>query len=300
MVNVIPPDHVDDVPVFELNQHDDVPIVPEPVLEDEDEDLKEEEFEEEEEPQEKEEEDDMEVDIEEDDNEPELTYPYEEVDPLNPPPPASDSEHDDAIEIENTIEHEDETVPDSVHEVGNEVRSSIEQGTAAMERMVKKLGNPEDKVKCKKLKKELEEARLSNTFLCMKNELVERDLYWTRFQAHEIMPLKSAPLAQAAIRRMIKESVNATIATEQARQANARNDARGSGPVRGQDAPPAIRECTFAGFMKCNPITFHGTEGAVELQRWFEKTESVFRISECAEDKKVKFAAATLQGPALT
>nr|GFC07589.1 hypothetical protein [Tanacetum cinerariifolium] len=42
------------------------------------------------------------------------------------------------------------------------------------------------------------------------------------------------------------------------------------------------------------------TEGAVELQRWFEKTESVFRISECAEGKKVKFAATTLQGPALT
>ncbi|GKA99896.1 hypothetical protein Tco_0827890 [Tanacetum coccineum] len=64
MVNAIPPDHVNDVPVVELNQHDDVPVVPEPVLEDEDEDPEEEEFEEEEEPQE--EEDDMEVDIDED------------------------------------------------------------------------------------------------------------------------------------------------------------------------------------------------------------------------------------------
>ncbi|GJV60206.1 hypothetical protein Tco_1466306 [Tanacetum coccineum] len=50
MVNVIPPDHVDDVPVVEPNQHDDVPVIPEPVLVDEDEDPKEEEFEEEEEP----------------------------------------------------------------------------------------------------------------------------------------------------------------------------------------------------------------------------------------------------------
>nr|GFB55266.1 reverse transcriptase domain-containing protein [Tanacetum cinerariifolium] len=33
---------------------------------------------------------------------------------------------------------------------------------------------------------------------------------------------------------------------------------------------------------------------------WFEKTKSVFRISECAEGKKVKFTAAILQGPALT
>ncbi|GJS76126.1 putative reverse transcriptase domain-containing protein [Tanacetum coccineum] len=52
--------------------------------------------------------------------------------------------------------------------------------------------------------------------------------------------------------------------------------------------------------MKSNPIAFHGTEGAVELLRWFEKTESVFGISECAMGKKVKFVAATLQGPALT
>ncbi|GJS69560.1 hypothetical protein Tco_0702401 [Tanacetum coccineum] len=61
-----------------------------------------------------------------------------------------------------------------------------------------------------------------------------------------------------------------------------------------------VRECTFAGFMKCNPTAFHGTVGAVELLRWFKKTESVFGINECAEGKKVKFAAATFQGPALT
>ncbi|GKC61308.1 hypothetical protein Tco_1088906, partial [Tanacetum coccineum] len=70
LVNVIPPDHVDEVPVVEPNQHDDVPVVPEHVLMDEDEDLEEEEFEEEEEPQE--EEDDIEVDIKVDENEPEL------------------------------------------------------------------------------------------------------------------------------------------------------------------------------------------------------------------------------------
>ncbi|GJZ78590.1 hypothetical protein Tco_0643427 [Tanacetum coccineum] len=68
---------------------------------------------------------------------------------------------------------------------------------------------------------------------------------------------------------------------------------------RGQDAAPAARECTFAGFMKCNPTTFCGTKGAVELQRWFKKIESVFRISDCVEDTKVRFVVVTLQGPAL-
>nr|GFB89992.1 hypothetical protein [Tanacetum cinerariifolium] len=115
MVNVIPPDHVDDVPVVELNQHDDVPVVPEPVLVDEDEDSKEDEFKEEEDPQE--EEVDIGIDIEEDGNETELTYPYEKVDPLKPSPPACESEPEDAIEVENPIEHMDEIVPASVHEV---------------------------------------------------------------------------------------------------------------------------------------------------------------------------------------
>ncbi|GKB38887.1 hypothetical protein Tco_0883829, partial [Tanacetum coccineum] len=81
---------------------------------------------------------------------------------------------------------------------------------------------------------------------------------------------------------------------------NAGNDARGSGPVGGQDAAPVVYECTFAGFIKCNPTAFHATKGAVELGRWFKKTESIFGISECAEGKKVKFAIAMLQGPALT
>ncbi|GJR22958.1 putative reverse transcriptase domain-containing protein, partial [Tanacetum coccineum] len=90
------------------------------------------------------------------------------------------------------------------------------------------------------------------------------------------------------------------ITAERTRQANVSIDASRSGPVRGRDTAPAVRECTFAGFMKCNPAAFRGVEGAVELRRWFEKTESVFEISECAKGKKVKFAAATLEGPALT
>ncbi|GJS19223.1 putative reverse transcriptase domain-containing protein [Tanacetum coccineum] len=114
------------------------------------------------------------------------------------------------------------------------------------------------------------------------------------------MPPKSAPLTQAAVRRMIKESVNAAIATERARHVNAGNNASGSGQARGQVTTPVVRECTFARFMKCNPHNLCGTEGAVELRRWFEKTKMTFGISECAEDKKVKFAAATLRGPALT
>ncbi|GJZ89100.1 putative reverse transcriptase domain-containing protein [Tanacetum coccineum] len=260
IVNVIPPEHVDDVPVVEPNQYD-VPVIPEPVLVHEDEDSEEEEFEEKE-PQE--EEDDMEVDIEEDENDPELTYPYEEVGPLNPPLPASESELKDVIEVEDT--DSDGLMPGLMRRDINSLfgrMASLSRrlcGRETAHALVEKKGKAKDeyygklildleKAKCKKLKKELEEAR--------------------------IMPPKSAPMTQAAIRRMIKESVDAAIAAERARHANAGNEARGSRPVRGQDAAPVLRECTFTGFMKCNLTVFH-------------------------EGKKVKFDAAILQGPALT
>nr|GEX66941.1 putative reverse transcriptase domain-containing protein [Tanacetum cinerariifolium] len=37
--------------------------------------------------------------------------------------------------------------------------------------------------------------------------------------------------------------------------------------------------CYYADFMKCHPLNFKGTEGAVGLTRWIEKMESVFNIS---------------------
>ncbi|GJY86375.1 hypothetical protein Tco_0500401 [Tanacetum coccineum] len=190
MVNVIPHNHDHDVLIVEPNQHD-APIVPEPVLEDEDEDPEEDEFKEEEDPQK---EDDMEIDIEEDENESELTYPYEEVDSFNPPSPASKSEPDNEIEVENPNEHEDETNPVSVYEVGESSTAAIprEDGDRLLLGFMRQdidslFGrmNVEEKAECKKLKKELEEERLSNTFLRMQNERVERDLYWTRVRAHE-------------------------------------------------------------------------------------------------------------------
>ncbi|GJX99001.1 reverse transcriptase domain-containing protein [Tanacetum coccineum] len=52
--------------------------------------------------------------------------------------------------------------------------------------------------------------------------------------------------------------------------------------------------------MSCQPINFKGTEGAVELIHWFERTESVFSRSNCTEDCKVKFATGTLTEEALS
>ncbi|GKG58766.1 hypothetical protein Tco_0594536, partial [Tanacetum coccineum] len=56
----------------------------------------------------------------------------------------------------------------------------------------------------------------------------------------------------------------------------------GAGP-----ATPEITGCTYVTFMKCDPQPFKSTEDAMGLCQWFEKLESVFRISDCKERDKV-------------
>ncbi|GJU79148.1 putative reverse transcriptase domain-containing protein [Tanacetum coccineum] len=111
-------------------------------------------------------------------------------------------------------------------------------------------------------------------------------------------------MTQAAIEKLVSDRVAAALAQDRATRGNTNGaegpDGNTKENVGGQGGAPPARECTYSSFMKCNPTSFHGNEGAVELSRWFEKTESVFSISECAERNKVKFAAATLQGRALT
>nr|GFC22014.1 hypothetical protein [Tanacetum cinerariifolium] len=60
------------------------------------------------------------------------------------------------------------------------------------------------------------------------------------------------------------------------------------------------RECSYSEFLKCKPLDFKGTEGVIELTRWFEKMESVFSICNCIASNQVKFATCTLQNDALT
>nr|GEW74575.1 hypothetical protein [Tanacetum cinerariifolium] len=58
---------------------------------------------------------------------------------------------------------------------------------------------------------------------------------------------------------------------------------------------PEITGCTYITFMKFKPHPFKGTECTLGLCQWFEKLEYVFRISDCKERDKVKFATTTLQ-----
>ncbi|GKB70636.1 hypothetical protein Tco_0932048 [Tanacetum coccineum] len=58
--------------------------------------------------------------------------------------------------------------------------------------------------------------------------------------------------------------------------------------------------CTYKGFVMCGPQDFNRTGGAVALTRWIEKMESVIDNSGCLANQRVKYAASSFIGKALT
>ncbi|GKB51907.1 putative reverse transcriptase domain-containing protein [Tanacetum coccineum] len=107
---------------------------------------------------------------------------------------------------------------------------------------------------------------------------------------------KAPAMTQAAIRKLVADSVATALEAQAATMANADNTNRNTG----EREAPVARKCSYKEFMSCQPINFKGSEGAVGLIRWFERTESVFSRSNCTEDCKVKFATGTLTEEALS
>ncbi|GJW68157.1 reverse transcriptase domain-containing protein [Tanacetum coccineum] len=78
-------------------------------------------------------------------------------------------------------------------------------------------------------------------------------------------------MTQAGIRKLVVDSVTATLEAQAATMANSDNTNRNT---REREAHIA-RKCSYKEFMSCQPINFKGTEGAVGLICWFKRTESV-------------------------
>ncbi|GJX56326.1 putative reverse transcriptase domain-containing protein [Tanacetum coccineum] len=72
------------------------------------------------------------------------------------------------------------------------------------------------------------------------------------------------------------------------------NNGNGNGNGKGNNG------CTYKGFVACGPRDFDGTGGAVALTRWIEKMESVIDNSGCLANQRVKYAASSFIGKALT
>ncbi|GJW45079.1 putative reverse transcriptase domain-containing protein [Tanacetum coccineum] len=98
------------------------------------------------------------------------------------------------------------------------------------------------------------------------------------------MSTSEAPaMTQVAIRKLVADSVTAALEAQAANMTNTDNT------TRPREAHVA-RQCSYKEFMSCQPINFKGTEGAIGLICWFERTESVFSHINYTEDCKVMFA----------
>ncbi|GJW92641.1 hypothetical protein Tco_0170194 [Tanacetum coccineum] len=117
-----------------------------------------------------------------------------------------------------------------------------------------------------------------------------------------IMPPKRTSTSETpvitldAIRQLINDGISSALKAQAAAMANSDNSNRNTEP---REIPVAKRG-NYKEFINCQPSYFNGTEGAVDLIRWFEHTESVFSRSKCAEEDRVTFATGTLTDDALS
>ncbi|GJS39265.1 reverse transcriptase domain-containing protein [Tanacetum coccineum] len=103
-------------------------------------------------------------------------------------------------------------------------------------------------------------------------------------------------MTQAAIRKLVADSVTAALEAQAATMASTSNPNRNTGPT----GTPVAKTGNYKEFISCQPFYFNDTEGVVGLIRWFKWTESVFSSSKCTEENKVTFATGTLTGDALS
>ncbi|GJY26928.1 putative reverse transcriptase domain-containing protein [Tanacetum coccineum] len=106
-------------------------------------------------------------------------------------------------------------------------------------------------------------------------------------------------VTDAQLKTLIAQGVANVLVERDATRSRNGEDSHDSGTSVRREAPLA-RECTYPDFMKCKPLYFKGTEGVVKLTQWFERMETMFRISKCTMKNQIKFATSTLLGSALT
>ncbi|GKA07306.1 reverse transcriptase domain-containing protein [Tanacetum coccineum] len=99
-----------------------------------------------------------------------------------------------------------------------------------------------------------------------------------------------------AIQQLITNGITTALEAQATTMANADNPNRNTGS---REIPVAKRG-NYKEFLSYQPVYFNGTKGAVDLIRWFERTELVFSRSNCAEENKVKFTTGTLTDDALS
>ncbi|GJS79699.1 hypothetical protein Tco_0729580 [Tanacetum coccineum] len=86
------------------------------------------------------------------------------------------------------------------------------------------------------------------------------------------MSTSGQSLNVAAIEQLITQRVTEAMEAYEANQNN--QNGNGNPYVNVGGVVTIAHECTYQDFVKCQPLNFKGTKGAVGLTRWFEKMET--------------------------
>ncbi|GJX24120.1 hypothetical protein Tco_0228565 [Tanacetum coccineum] len=144
-----------------------------------------------------------------------------------------------------------------------------------------------------------EDAQDDRALLRAQISLLKRERRYFRFmtlsyEREKMSPKKTTtPMTDATIKQLIAQGVVDALAEYEANKSSGNGDDShdsGSGICRTEYT---TRECTYSGFLKCQPLNFKGTEGVIVLTQWFEKIESVFHVSSCTVTCQIKFATCT-------
>ncbi|GJR47433.1 putative reverse transcriptase domain-containing protein [Tanacetum coccineum] len=163
----------------------------------------------------------------------------------------------------------------------------------------------------RRLRRRLDSLEASHTLMAIDRERLEREFYSMRLKGWDkvswrhalVIVLITMPprrLKQRAVERLVKNQLAKAIAEYERNKANLEN-VGGSRPENvGGVVASDVQGCSYKTFLNSKPYQLNRIEGVVGLSRWFEKIESVFEISKGTGEDKVKFAAFTLEGHALT
>ncbi|GJR65015.1 hypothetical protein Tco_0011080 [Tanacetum coccineum] len=144
----------------------------------------------------------------------------------------------------------------------------------------------------------MEEGRINGNEL--KTELKRIRTQIIKLQKKRMPPKRTSTsetpaITLAAIQQLINDGISSALKAQAASMTSDSNPNRNTGPT----GTPVAKTGNYKEFVSCQPFYFNGTEGAVDLIRWFERTESVFSRSNCAEENKVTYATGTLTDDAL-
>nr|GFB05124.1 reverse transcriptase domain-containing protein [Tanacetum cinerariifolium] len=130
-----------------------------------------------------------------------------------------------------------------------------------------------------------------------KPQTIEEAITITQRMPPKRKSISAAPaMTQTAIRQVITDGIAAAWEAQATTMANTNNPNRNTGPRETFVA----KKGNYKDFISCQPFYLNGTEGVVRPIRWFERIESVFSYSNCAEENKVTFATGTLTDDALS